>query len=93
MKAWMDRSGVWVETESGVGIRSLDTFKNKGADGKEDGTERKEWWIHLVNDDGTTLCQIPADRCGEVVIARRESIPAERIAHLSEEQLTAMGYV
>lgn len=77
MKHWTQRNGVWVESDQGVGLRLI---------------ENGEWWIHLVNPDGTTLAQIPAARCANVVIARRESIPVARIAHLKGHQLAALGY-
>lgn len=87
MKHWTQRNGVWVESDQGVGIRKLDDVK------QADGSTAQEWWIHLVNKDGTTLAAIPADRCSNVVIARRESIPAVRIEQLTDVQLTALGYV
>jgi hypothetical protein len=72
------RNGQWVETDQGVGIV---VHQDGGA------------WVHLTNDDGTTLAQLPLDRCSGLRIARRDSIPASRVGHLTAEQLAAMGYV
>lgn len=70
-------SGMWVESDQGVGVYLV---------------EKSAPWVHLVNADGTTLAQLPADRCNGLRIARKASIPAVRVAHLADDALAALGY-
>lgn len=102
MKNWKQRTGVWVETNAGVGLRMSETVL-VGADGSrrlvnstavpaEGETLDSEWWIHLTNVDGSTLTQIPESVTGEVKLARAASIPAARVGHLTVEQLAVLGY-
>jgi len=77
------RNGQWVESDQGVGIFIRER------EPVNDVTE----WVHLTNADGTTLAQLPADRCSNLRVARASSIPAARIEHLSAEQLEKLGYV
>lgn len=95
-------NGMWVRTDAGVGIFTLHRFA-QAADGtrrplhngelQEGETVVDEPWVHLTNDDGTTLAQIPAVRAGNVVQAAKADIPAARIPGLSDEQLAKLGYV
>lgn len=77
------RNGQWVESDQGVGIYIIEREPVNG--------ERE--WVHLTNDDGTTLAQLPAARCTNLRVARASSIPAARVEHLSTEQLEKLGYV
>jgi hypothetical protein len=92
------RNGQWIESDQGVGIYIIER-KTTSATMEVNGQEVPvpttdiEHWIHLVNDDGTTLAHLPADRCKNVRIARASSIPVARVAHLSAEQMAALGYV
>jgi hypothetical protein len=90
MKHWTARQGVWVETDQGVGIRT--TEKTRLA---LTGTEITVAYVDIVDPTtGETIAaRIPEASLGSVRIARRVAIPAARIAHLSAEQLGALGYV
>lgn len=97
------RNGMWVRGSAGVGIFVVERMAVK-----EDGSRRKlnggdqlregetiaqEPWVHLVNRDGTTFAEIPAQAAGELQQAKVEDIPPARIAHLQAEELASLGYV
>jgi hypothetical protein len=84
MKHWIERQGVWVETDLGVGIVLHEKDKE---------TDTVQSWVHLVNDDGTTLAAVPMTRCADVRQARLSSIPRARIAGAKPGVLAALGYV
>jgi hypothetical protein len=97
------KTGAWVMTAAGLGIQIIERVF-VGQDGSkrtanysealpEGSTEEREAWVHLVNPDGTTYAQIPNVAAGFVHIAKKSEIPEIRIAHLTDEQLAAMGYV
>ena len=91
------RNGMWVRTTAGIGIWVLERVAVSaggarrlisGAAPLQDGEHvEREAWVHLTNKDGTTLAQIPAVNAGTIEQAARDDIPAERIAHLTEERL------
>ena len=86
MNNWQDRQGVWVETDQGVGIRTVEKIAIEGAD-------IAVAYVDMVSDAGETIAaRIPESSLGNVRIARRVAIPAVRIAHLSAEQLARLGY-
>lgn len=91
MKHWKDRNGVWVETDQGVGIRLVDPKEIRTADGAVVGRIDVPM-IHLTDADGVTMVEVPESAVGNVRIARRASIPAQRIAGFSDEQLARLGY-
>jgi hypothetical protein len=96
-------SGMWVSCDQGIGIFIIESVAVK-----QDGTMRKTGglhasiqpdeslhrlpWVHLINADGSTLAEIPADRCANIKQAPLTSIPQARIEHLNSEQLAALGY-
>lgn len=87
MKNWTDRQGVWVESDQGVGIRTVE----KAIIG---GSEIPCAYVDIVDGTGMTLAsRIPEASLTNVRIARRSAIPPDRIAHLSAEALARMGYV
>lgn len=96
------RNGMWVRTTAGVGIWVVERVAVaasgarrlvSGAAPLQAGEHvEKEAWVHLTNPDGTTLAQIPAANAGAIEQAAREDIPADRIAHLSDERLASLGY-
>jgi hypothetical protein len=96
------RNGAWITTDQGVGIYRLEHFAvtergRRPVGGLHDAirpgeTLVSESWVHLVNPDGTTLAALPADRCSGIKQATRADIPAERIEHLTDAQLSALGY-
>jgi hypothetical protein len=86
MKNWQDRQGVWVETDQGVGIRTVEKIAIEG-------TDIAVAYVDMVNDAGETIAaRIPESSLGNVRIARRVAIPAARVAHLTAEQLATLGY-
>lgn len=102
MKHWTQRQGVWVESDQGVGIRIFEIVATK-PDGSrkvvnsdyepaEGETVTQEPWLHLTNADGTTLAQLPAASCTNVRLARSSSIPSARVAHMTADNLAALGY-
>lgn len=102
MSNWKFRSGVWVETDAGVGIRLSETIL-VSADGSRKIVNAsttpgpgesidREWWIHLTNPNGSTLAQIPERSAGAISIARGSSIPASRVEHLDAQALAKLGY-
>lgn len=86
MKHWQDRQGVWIESDQGVGIRLIE--KIRLGDQSIDAP-----YIHIVDSSGGTMAQVPESALSNVRIARRASIPPDRIAHLNSEQLGRLGYV
>jgi hypothetical protein len=97
------KTGAWVMTAAGLGIQIIERVfmasdgskrtANYSEELPKGSTESRETWVHLVNPDGTTYAQIPEQAAGEIRLAKRSEIPALRIAHLTDEQLAAMGYV
>lgn len=88
MKNWEQRSGVWVETDLGVGIRQLSRISVPGL---AQGVVTAE--ISLTNEDGETVAVVPESAAGSVRIARVKAIPAARIAHLGDAELATLGYL
>lgn len=87
MKTWDKRQGVWVESNEGVGIRTFETVDIAGRD-------LDVGYIDIVDGSGQTIAaRVPEASLTNVRIARRASIPPDRIGHLSAETLARMGYV
>lgn len=87
MKKWQDRQGVWVETDQGIGIRTSEKMDISG-------NEFQVGYVDIVDSAGATIAaRVPEASLTNVRLARRASIPPDRIAHLSAEQLARMGYV
>lgn len=97
------RNGMWVKTGAGIGVHVLERVA-VGADGSRrlvDGAAplrngehaERESWVHLVNPDGSTLASVPAAAAGGIEQASAADIPAARVAHLTEAELAALGYV
>jgi hypothetical protein len=97
------KTGAWVMTAAGLGIQIIERVF-LAADGSKrtanysealpgGSSETRETWVHLVNPDGTTYAQIPEQAAGGIRLARKSELPEIRIAHLTDEQLAAMGYV
>lgn len=87
MKKWQERQGVWVESDQGVGIRTTEKIDIGG-------NEVAVGYVDIVSGTGETIAaRVPEASLTNVHIARRASIPPDRIAHLSADQLARMGYV
>jgi len=96
------RNGMWVTCDQGVGIYVVERVAASVYGGRRlvDGSYKastnerieREGWVHLVNEDGSTLAQLPASRCRNIEQAPVALIPAARIDHLSAEQLASRGY-
>lgn len=84
------RKGMWVECPLGVGIlASMASLRSAGADPEP---ERVFLAIDLVNEDGSTrMARVPV-LLAEISQARAGAIPRNRIDHLSNGQLAALGY-
>lgn len=84
------RKGMWVECPLGVGIlASMASLRSAGADS---GSEQVYLSIDLVNEDGNTrMASVPV-LLAEISQARAGAIPRNRIDHLSNGQLAALGY-
>lgn len=84
------RKGMWVECPLGVGIlASMASVRSAGADPE---TEQVFLAIDLVNEDGSTrMAGVPV-LLAEISQARAAAIPKNRIDHLSNGQLAALGY-
>lgn len=90
MKNWKDRQGVWVETDQGVGVRTIEKTRLEGAVP----VEISVGYVDMVNGAGETIAaRVPELSLGNVRIARAAAIPSARIAHLPPATLQQLGYV
>lgn len=96
------KKGMWVVSDLGVGILAVHRFAVAAAgtrrpvhhEGIKPGeTLVREQWVHLTDDNGDTLTQIPADRCRNLRQAAASDLPQKRVGHLSQAQLAELGYV
>lgn len=92
MKNWQDRQGVWVRTDQGIGIRTVDntSIEVPGEPARMVSTA----YVDIVDGDGLTVAaRVPQSSLSGVRIARLAEIPAARLVGQDPARLAKLGYV